>query len=144
MRKVLLDTSVLVPALVQALPRHERARQHLQSALSRDAALCVAAHSLAELYAVLTRLPMSPRIGPRPARRLIDDNLAAAEIVSLETADYQSVLDRCAELNLTGGVIYDALIARAAEKAGADELLTFNVRDFNRVWPAGESVIVEA
>ena len=45
-------------------------------------------------------------------------------------------------MGLSGGVIYDALIARAAEKAGAERLLTLNGADFRRVWPEGESLIL--
>jgi predicted nucleic acid-binding protein len=39
-------------------------------------------------------------------------------------------------------VIYDALIARAAEKAGAERLLTLNEGDFRRVWPASASILL--
>jgi hypothetical protein len=39
-------------------------------------------------------------------------------------------------------VIYDGLIARAAEKAGAERLLTLNEADFRRVWPESESILL--
>jgi len=45
-------------------------------------------------------------------------------------------------MGLSGGIIYDALIARAAEKAGAERLLTFNESDFRRVWPEGASILL--
>lgn len=142
MRRVLLDTSVLVPALVRQLDRHSRALPYLQQALRREVEFLIAAHSLAELYAALTRLPASPRISPKLARRLIQENvLPAAEVVALSAEDYQEVVRRCADLGLAGGAIYDALIARAADSAGADELVTFNVEDFRRVWPEGTGVI---
>jgi predicted nucleic acid-binding protein len=35
-----------------------------------------------------------------------------------------------------GAATYDALIAHCALKAGADVLLTWNVRDFTRLGPA--------
>jgi predicted nucleic acid-binding protein len=44
-------------------------------------------------------------------------------------------------MGLSGGVIYDALIAHAAEKVGAERLLTLNGADFRRAWPEGESII---
>lgn len=38
-------------------------------------------------------------------------------------------------------MIYDALIARAAEKAGADRLLTLNKADFERVSPETAAIL---
>jgi predicted nucleic acid-binding protein len=42
-----------------------------------------------------------------------------------------------------GGAVYDAIIARAAEKVKVDKLLTFNVRHFRRVWPESGDIIQE-
>ena len=140
---VMFDTSVLVAAVVQAHPMHERAVVWLRRAKSGELGFFVPAHALAELYAVLTRLPTRPRINSAVARRLIHQNVeSAAKIVSLSTADYRKVLDRAAELGFFGGAVYDGLIARAAEKAGVDRLLTFNPNDFRRVWPEGRSLLV--
>ena len=47
-------------------------------------------------------------------------------------------------LGLTGGMIYDALVVTAAEKAGAEKLVTFNPDHFRRVWPEGEALITVA
>lgn len=41
------------------------------------------------------------------------------------------------ELGLASGVVYDALIARAAALAGVDRLITLNESDFRRAWPEG-------
>ena len=46
-----------------------------------------------------------------------------------------------ADLGLTGGIVYSALIAKAARKAKVESLLTFNSDDFKRVWPEGEGVL---
>lgn len=140
--KVLADTSVLVAALVAGHPRHERAFPWLARARRGEAKLVIAAHSLAELYSVLTTLPLRPKITPLAARQLIQQSVEAlAEIVDVTPPDYARVLDEAAELSLTGGIIYDALIAAAARKARVDRLLTFNVDDFRRVWPdAGQRI----
>jgi predicted nucleic acid-binding protein len=77
------------------------------------------------------------------AHRLILENIeTAVEVVELSAADYRSVLDGVKALGLTGGVVYDALIAFAAQKAKVDRLLTFNVSDFRRVWPEGADRII--
>jgi hypothetical protein len=77
------------------------------------------------------------------ARELIRENVeSVAELVPLSPEDYSVTLQRLADLGLPGGVVFDALLARAAEKSAADRLLTFNAKDFRRVWPAGESILL--
>lgn len=44
------------------------------------------------------------------------------------------MISKMTTLGLRGGGIYDALIAKSAQKAGVDQILTFNHRDFRRVW----------
>jgi predicted nucleic acid-binding protein len=138
--KALLDTSVLVAAMVEAHAQHRRAQPWLRRATAGQFDFLVAAHTLAELYAVLTALPVSPRISPSTAGRLVQDNvLAHATIVSLTATDYASVIRGLAEHGVSGGAVYDALIAKAAEKSAADKLVTLNAEDFHRVWPSGVS-----
>lgn len=140
--KVLLDTSVLVAALIESHPMHARAHPWLDRGISEEFEWVVGTHSLAELYHVLTAYPVRPRIAPAIARQLIHENLAKkATIVALTAADYAAVIQHVAMLNLPGGVIYDALILRAAERAGVDRVLTFNVDDFRRLWPDGAAKI---
>jgi predicted nucleic acid-binding protein len=140
--KVLLDTSVLVAALVRSHPRHALALPWLARAKAGEVGLVVAAHTLAELHATLTTLPVKPRISPETAGRLREENLPdAVEIVALDAADYLRVVGRMSDLGLAGGIIYDALIARAAEVAQVDHLVTLNETHFHRAWPEGEDRI---
>jgi predicted nucleic acid-binding protein len=135
---VLLDTSVLLAALVRSHPRHAQARPWLVRARAGEIVIVLAAHTLAELHATLTTLPVRPRISPQTAERLRNDNLPeTTEIVALAVDDYRSVVQGAVELGLAGGVIYDALIARAAENGRADRLVTLNESDFRRAWPEG-------
>jgi predicted nucleic acid-binding protein len=141
--KALLDTSVLVAALVESHPMHARAHPWLDRAIGGEFDWAVAAHSLAELYHVLTAYPVRPRIPPEIARQLIQENIAKkATVVALTATDYMVVVQRMAAMNLAGGVIYDALILRAAERAGVDRVVTFNVDDFRRLWPDGAAKIL--
>ena len=65
---------------------------------------------------------------------LISQNiLPAFETVSLNENDYHAMLGRFARLDIRGGSIYDGLIAYAALKAGAEQIVTFNESDFRRV-----------
>ena len=45
------------------------------------------------------------------------------------------------EIGLIGGTIYDALIAKVAQKAKVERLLTLNIDHFRRVWQDGENKI---
>lgn len=58
--KILFDTSMLVAAMVESHPHHTLAFPWLQRVKQRLDEGVVAAHTLAELYAVLTRLPVHP------------------------------------------------------------------------------------
>lgn len=140
--KILFDTSVLVAAVVEPHPMHRRALPWLQRAKAEEFDFVVASHTLAELYAVLTTLPVKPRISPAVAWRLVHGNVeTSAKIVSLSPSDYRSTVKHMAELGLSGGMVHDALIARAAQKSGVERLLTFNADDFTRVWPDGKAVL---
>jgi predicted nucleic acid-binding protein len=89
---------------------------------------------LGEVYAVLTGLPIRPRIaGPEGIAvvKLLRERLT---IVSLSEQEYVSTLET-ASRTVVGGAAYDALIARCAIKAQADILLTWNTRDFTRFGP---------
>jgi predicted nucleic acid-binding protein len=137
------DTSVLVAAFLQRHPNHATAVNWLSRARSGEFNWVVAAHSLAETYSTLSRLPKSDRQSPAIAAKLIDTNIAkgGASIVALTAEDYVTVVQRMAEANVSGGAMYDALIAFAAQKANVEKLLTYNVSHFKRVWPeAGERI----
>ena len=142
--RVLLDTSVLVPALVPALSQHEKAFPHLESARRGETSLVISGHVLAECYSSLTALPLSPAVTPGQARRLIEENVAEAaeEIVSLGAEEYLRVLQRMTDLGLESGAVYDALHVLSAEKTSADELRTFNGADFRRMPPGGGTELV--
>lgn len=141
--KIMTDTSLLVAAMVESHPAHERSFPWLQRGLAGEFGYLVAAHTLAELYAVLTTLPVSPRLSPGTVWRLIYENVGRrARVISLSAADYADVLKSMSERGFTGGIIYDAIIVKAAQKAGADRLLTLNVEDFRRVWPDADKRVV--
>ena len=94
--RILLDTSVLVAAMIEAHPAHVQALSWLQRAKAGTDTGVVAAHSLAELYAVLTTLPVQPRILPSVAHQLIEHNvLGTLEVVSLSDRD---MVDICRPL----------------------------------------------
>lgn len=136
--KVLCDTSVLIPALWKWHHDHQVCVPWLKAAKASRVELVVAAHSLAETYSVSTRLPTKPRIAPEDAWQVIQAGLLSyAQLIEVPSAVYQSVLSDLAIRKIGGGIVYDALIAAAAELAQVDLLLTSNVPHFEIVWPQG-------
>lgn len=142
--KVLFVTSVLVAALLESHPRHQDAAKSLLEVANGIHSGLISTHSIAELYSVLTRLPIQPRITPSIARQVMQrDVLDLLEGISLTPADYIAVINRLAEQHLSGGIIYDALILQAADKAGAERVLTLNAKDFLRIRPEWEARVSE-
>ena len=96
--KILFDTSVIIAALVESHPMHQRAFPWLKRAKERHFELIVASHTIAELYAVLSTLPTKPRISPAAAWRLIHENIEAiGKIVSLTATEYSSIIKKISE-----------------------------------------------
>lgn len=141
--KILFDTSVLVAAIVEPHPLHASAFRWLKRARAKEFDTLIAGHTLAELYAVLTALPIRPKITPGIAGHLIHSDIEAlAKVVSLSPTEYGSVVKRVADLGLSEGVIYDAIVVAAAKKSQVDQVLTFNINDFKRVWPEGADRLI--
>lgn len=140
--KIVFDTSIIVSGIVESHPMHTKCLPWLQRAKAGEVECIVVSHTLAETYAVLTTLPVKPRISPLVAQRLIDNNLQEiARMVPLTIADYWNTIQRMTAMGLSGGTICDALIATVARRLSADKLLTLNTDDFRRVWPEGNQVI---
>ncbi len=134
--KILLDTSILVAALVETHPAHALAFDWLEKVRNKVHVGFVSAHSLAELYAILTRLPVKPAISPSEAQELIKDSvMEVCEVVALTAQDYDAVLNHLANIGIIGGVVYDALIMYVGAKVEVDLIVTLNEKDFKRVYP---------
>jgi predicted nucleic acid-binding protein len=128
----LFDTSVLIAAIIEKHPNHEKAFYWLNEAIRGNIGFLISTHTLAELFSVLMGMPSSPKISPSQAKFLIEKNTGTAKIIEINSKDYHNVISLLAELNLSGGIIYDALSAYSAEKAKADYILTFNENDFRK------------
>ncbi len=94
----------------------------------------VSQHSIAEVYAALTRMPVVPRIHPLEAARIIRDNiLRNFETIAVEKDDYLEALKIVSESGWAGAKIYDALLLRCADKSQAQRIYTFNLKDFQQL-----------
>jgi predicted nucleic acid-binding protein len=108
---VAVDTSVAVPLLVAGHQHHPQV-----AAWARGRILRLSGQSLAETYAVLTRLPGDARVAAQDAVRLIDDNFAQPLMLSARAARLSH--RECAGAGVTGGATYDGLVALAAREHG--------------------------
>jgi predicted nucleic acid-binding protein len=131
--KILFDTSVIVAASLVQHPSHQPCFAALQQVQTQQHQGYLSNHSLAEMYSVLTRMPSQSRMTPQNVQRLIDRHLQYLEPITLEKSDYQAAIAQMVGLNLPGGGIFDALIARAAMKVSVDRLMTLNPKHFTRL-----------
>jgi predicted nucleic acid-binding protein len=134
--RAFLDTSVLVAAVVKQHADHERAFAVLDRVLNRQDEGIISAHSLAEMYAVLTKLPPPYRHTPEQALLSIEENvLKDFKTVGMVASEYAALLREAAGTGIQGGTIYDALLLKSATKAGADAIYTFNLKHFRGIAP---------
>ena len=105
-------------------------------AKARRATASYAAHSLAEIYAVLTRLPSPHRLAPSQVLIMLGSIRDRLAPIALGPADYLRTIESAAASGISGGAVYDALIAACALKAKADVIYTWNVSDFGRLGAA--------
>lgn len=132
MTAYLLDTGCLVAAVCAWHIHHEATRREIERRGAAGEELVLAAHSLAETFSVLTRLPEPHRLRPDDALALIEANWGETRLVALAGSDYRSTLRRCREVGIGGGAVYDALIAACARKARVATLVTWNLEGFER------------
>ncbi len=131
---IFCDTNVLVAGLEMDHPHHDRAFPVLKAVASGSDVGFISNHSIAEAYAALTRMPVSPRIHPQDARRLIETSvLPNFRTLEIEREDYRRAVSIVADLGLPGARIYDALIWLSASKSGASRLYTFDVRHLSEL-----------
>ena len=134
--KVFLDTSVLVAAVVAKHESNGRALAVLETVQNGKVEGFVSAHSLAEMYAILTKLPPPFRHAPEQALLSIEENvLKHFEISSLSSADYAALIREAAMSGIQGGTVYDAVLLKAAAKAGAERIYTLNLKHFQAIAP---------
>jgi predicted nucleic acid-binding protein len=132
--KILFDSSILIAAFVESHPKHKQALSFLMKAKNKEFELLVSSHTILEIYSVLTSAPFKPRITPKIAKLLIENNIKnLAKTIFLTDKDYFKILDKISVSNLSGGIVYDAIIVECALIANADEILTLNSKDFLRL-----------
>ena len=89
-----LDTSCMVAAVCGWHVRHAAAAAEIERRLDRGERMAIAAHAIAETYAVLTRLPAPHRLAPSDAWTLVRANFVDnASLVTLDGPAHVAVLE---------------------------------------------------
>src|ERR1700722_8274319 len=78
---------------------------------------CCGAHSLAEVYSTLTRMPGKHRISSEQAILFTGNIRERLSIIALNGDEYVRALEESAARGIIGGGIYDAMLAHCALKA---------------------------
>ena len=107
-----------------------RTREEMERRVDAHEQLVLAAHTLAEVYAVLTRLPARHRLRSADAIAVIEANWADTEVVHLTGKETWGALREAHRLAKIGGQMYDVLIAVSALKAQAATIVTWNGRHY--------------
>lgn len=129
-----LDTSVFVAAFWGDHPHHAPSIALLK--LAKTTTAFCAAHTVAEVYSTMTRLPVKPPIPTEQALLFIRQIRELFTAVVLSEEEYFATIERLGETGLAKNYIYDGLIMSAAEKSGADIIYTWNAADFLKVSPS--------
>jgi predicted nucleic acid-binding protein len=131
--KRFFDSSVLVPVFYADHPQHASSTKLF---LEAGKGVFRALRTLGEVYATLTGRPLRPRITGPEGISVVNQIRERLTLVTLSEQEYASALGLASSGTVVGAAAYDALIGHCALKAGADILLTWNVRDFTRLGPA--------
>jgi predicted nucleic acid-binding protein len=127
------DTSVLIAAFWNGHPQHESSLK-LVAAANKKTSAC-ALHTLAEVFAVMSALPVKQVIPADQAMLFVQEARDRCTLVSLDESEYYSTLTLAAEKGLTGGRIYDALLLKCAAKVKAERIFTWNLKHFRAIAP---------
>ena len=108
---VLLDTSTAIALLLEDHEHHPAT-----VAATHGLRLGLAGHAWFETYSVVTRLPSGLRRSPADAHRLLAHNFPESRFLGAATA--ADLGPELARAGISGGAVYDALVAAAAREHG--------------------------
>jgi len=131
--KRFFDTSVLIPVFLED---HEHHPDSLEAFLKADKkSTACAAHSLAEVYSTLTRLPGRHRLSGEQVLLFLENIRERLTLVTLDANEYFVALQQAAAGGVVGAALYDALLLHCALKAQAETVYTWNVKHFRQFAP---------
>ena len=131
--KEFFDTSVLIASFWRGHPDHEASLKLVAAAHKKKSACAL--HTLAEVYAGMTALPVKQVIPPDQALLFVQEVRDRCTIVTLNEVEYYRTIALAAEQGFSSGRIYDALLLGCAVKVKAEVVFTWNLRHFRTIAP---------
>jgi len=119
--KTYWDSSAIVEAWID---RGLRARLHREGG-------CTRRHSLAEAFSSFTGGNLEIRLSADDAARTVAQLAGDLDFVDLSANEVLTALNHARAKGVRGGRIHDFLHAVAAERAGAEKIITLDENDFN-------------
>ena len=132
--KEFFDTSVLTAAFRSEHVHHVPSLKRFAVAEKKHSACGM--HSLAEVYSVMTSMPVRPMIPPEQALLFVEEIRKRLTLVSLSSEEYFTVIQSTASRGFTGGRIYDSLLLACAAKCKAQAVYTWNLKHYQSLAPA--------
>ena len=137
--KEFFDTSVLVASFWRGHRDHESSLK-LVAAANKKKSAC-ALHTLAEVYASMTALPVKDVIPPEQVLLFVQEVRDRFTIVTLDESEYFGTIQETASRGFASGRVYDALLLRCAAKVKAEVVYTWNLKHFKAIDPNQASKI---
>lgn len=131
--KEFFDTSVLIAAFWRGHQNHETSLKAVSAANKRKSAC--AAHTLAEVYATMTALPVKDVIPPDQALLFVQEARDRFTVITLTEDEYYRAIEQTAARGFVSGRIYDSLLLHCAAKAKAEVIYTWNLKHFRTLDP---------
>ena len=107
---LMLDTNIVLDHIGRREPFYELSRRTCLLGIVGEARTFVSASMVTDLFYLLRK-----DFGSREAQRMIEEDLSFLQALAQKWNDFE-----------------DCLVARCAKKAGADYIVTRNVKDFER------------
>ena len=131
--KEFFDTSVLVAAFWGGHRDHAASIKLLAAANKKQSACAM--HTLAEVYAAMTALPIRPILPPEQVVLFVQEVRDRLTLVPLDESEYFETIQRAANAGFASGRVYDALLLRCAIKVKAQAIYTWNLKHFQAIAP---------
>ncbi len=134
----LIDTSVLVAAMIEGEAHHQPCR-----ALVAKGESSMYGHGIAETFSTLTGGKKAFRLSAATAAELLEDHFVPRlTILSLTPNEMLRAMREAEARGVRGGAVFDYLHLVAARKAKASKLYTLNVSHFRAFHRSGDPEIV--
>ena len=131
--KILLDTNILIHAYNRASRFHGKAADVIRKALRGEIEVCLTPQILYEFFAVVTNPGrVEHPLSADEAADICLDLWECREIgkASLTATTPMKVFKLVRRLNLSGGKVFDCVLAVTAKENGVEKIYTENVEDF--------------